>query len=63
MALMVCPGIHSADDTAGFLTGIARSPQACCVVPGDRLPVYSPHHVFEFLNTIWPEPSTAEPLG
>ncbi len=62
MPLVLCPGIHPDHFTVEFLTGIARSPQTCLIVPTSRLPVYSPQHVFEFLQASWTDPIAPHPV-
>ncbi|NDJ17209.1 hypothetical protein [Myxacorys almedinensis] len=50
MKIIVCPGMHSPRLTDTFIAGLDRPEQTFVIFPSDRLPVYSPHHILEFLQ-------------
>jgi len=61
----VCPGVHSPQLTASFLTAMAldqADPMRVCVIPGDRQPVYSPLHGLSMLQHRLGAPWAAPPV-
>jgi len=63
--IVVCPGVHSPQLTASFLTAMAldqADPMRVCVIPGDRQPVYSPLHGLSMLQHRLGAPWAAPPV-
>jgi hypothetical protein len=52
MKIFICPGMHPVALTQCFVEAIdaeLKQPPDWTIFPGDRLPVYSPHHVLSYL--------------
>ncbi|GAB4136888.1 MAG: hypothetical protein Fur0046_10670 [Cyanobacteria bacterium J069] len=68
MVIVVCPGMHPPHLTEAFLQAMTLDQPwhwagvEVCVVPGDRLPVYSPLHVLNFLQQRLGAPWAAPPV-
>jgi hypothetical protein len=56
MKVVICPGIHSAELTEGFVSGLHDSiqPHDRVIFPTEKSPAYSPLHVLELLNSPTP---------
>jgi hypothetical protein len=65
LSIVLCPGIHDPVLTEGFVAALrsitlnASDPRQLLVVPAQDWPVYSPHHILQFLSSL---PSVTEPL-
>lgn len=51
MNVLVCPGVHSPEFTEEFVVGLGKGLHPFLIFPGETLPVYSPQHVLEFLES------------
>lgn len=56
MKIVICPGMHSPELTEKLIAVLGQPLDDLLIVPGDRLPVYSPQHVFDFLAPVLPTP-------
>lgn len=56
MRIVICPGIHSPELTEQFIAALGQPLDQVLIVPSDRLPVYSPQHIFHFLAPAFPHP-------
>lgn len=50
MTVIICPGVHPAELTQSFLTGLGRQSGQDLVFPADRYPAYSALHLYSFLR-------------
>lgn len=50
MKIVICPGMHPPELTEQFVASLGRSEEEFLMFPSDRLPVYSPQHILEFLS-------------
>lgn len=56
MRIVICPGIHSPELTEQFIAALGQPLDQVLIVPSDRIPVYSPKHIFNFLSPVHPMP-------
>jgi hypothetical protein len=51
MKIVICPGMHSPELTGRFVEALGLSLEDLWIVPSDRIPVYSPQHILNFLHS------------